>query len=68
MLVRESRESALDLAELLVEEDTSWKCTSSNMDLSKPKPHIYGSHSTRSNASSADEKKGNLLTNFELCQ
>ncbi|KAF3950016.1 hypothetical protein CMV_024176, partial [Castanea mollissima] len=56
-MVPESRESALDLAELLVEEDTSWKCTSSNMDLSKPKPHMYGSHSTRSNASSADEKK-----------
>ncbi|KAK7847003.1 hypothetical protein CFP56_007187 [Quercus suber] len=37
-----SHESALDLTKLLVEKDTSWKFTSSNVDVGKPKPHNFG--------------------------
>uniref|UniRef100_A0A7N2R5H1 Ankyrin repeat-containing protein n=1 Tax=Quercus lobata TaxID=97700 RepID=A0A7N2R5H1_QUELO len=42
LVVPNSHESALDLAKLLVEKDTSWKFTSSNVDVGKPKPHNFG--------------------------
>ncbi|KAK7832036.1 ankyrin repeat-containing protein bda1 [Quercus suber] len=38
-----SHESALELAKLLVKEDTSWEITSSGIDTSKPRLHKYGS-------------------------
>ena len=44
-----SRESALELAKLLVKKDTSWEVTSSGIDTSKPTLHKYGSTSNESN-------------------
>ncbi|XP_030969542.1 uncharacterized protein LOC115989803 isoform X2 [Quercus lobata] len=38
-----SHESALELAKLLVKEDTSWEITSSGIDTSKPRLHKYES-------------------------
>jgi ankyrin repeat protein len=48
---KSSNESALELAKLLVKKDTSWESTSSASDLSKTKPHKYGT-------SGGDEKEG----------
>ena len=44
-----SRESALELAKLLVKKDTSWEVTSSGIDTSKLTQHKYGSTSNESN-------------------
>ncbi|KAK4551131.1 hypothetical protein RGQ29_032517 [Quercus rubra] len=44
-----SRESALELAKLLVKKDTSWEVTSSGIDRSKLTQHKYGSTSNESN-------------------
>ena len=43
-----SRESALELAKLLVKKDTSWEVTSSGIDTSKPTLHKYGNTSDES--------------------
>ncbi|KAM3701369.1 hypothetical protein ACJW30_05G166300 [Castanea mollissima] len=64
-VVPNSHESALELAKLLVEKDTSWKFTSSKLDGSKPKPHNF---ICPPNVPSTYETGGNLLTAFELCQ
>ena len=64
IVVPNSHESALDLAKLLVEKDTSWKFTSSNVDVGKPKPHNFG---CLPKVPSTYETGGNLLTTFELC-
>ncbi|KAK7850405.1 hypothetical protein CFP56_001012 [Quercus suber] len=44
-----SRESALELAKLLVKKDTSWEVTSSGIDTSKLTLHKYGSTSNETN-------------------
>jgi ankyrin repeat protein len=48
---KSSNESALELAKLLIKKDTSWQLTSSASDISKTKPHRYGT-------SGGDEKGG----------
>ncbi|GMY24362.1 ankyrin repeat-containing protein ITN1-like, partial [Fagus crenata] len=40
-LDQKKKSSALELAKILVNEDTSWKLTSSNMDLDRARPHKY---------------------------
>ncbi|KAM3749757.1 hypothetical protein ACB098_05G211600 [Castanea mollissima] len=50
-----SHESALELAKLLVKEDTSWEITSSGIDTSKPRLHKYGS----TDVSTTNENVGN---------
>ncbi|XP_050290429.1 ankyrin repeat-containing protein ITN1-like [Quercus robur] len=51
-----SHESALELAKLLVKEDTSWEITSSGIDTSKPRLHKYGS----TDVSTTNENVDNL--------
>uniref|UniRef100_A0A7N2LT17 PGG domain-containing protein n=1 Tax=Quercus lobata TaxID=97700 RepID=A0A7N2LT17_QUELO len=48
-----SHESALELAKLLVKQDTSWEITSSGIDTSKPRLHKYGG--TTSDVSTTNE-------------
>jgi ankyrin repeat protein len=54
---KSSNESALELAKFLVKKDTSWELTSSTSDLSKMKPHKYGT-------SGGDEKRKGLSSSI----
>ena len=58
----ESQESSLGLSKLSVKRDTSWKFTSSNVDLCKSKPHEYGCHSNEMGGSSCQQLKQGEVT------
>ncbi len=62
VLDQKKKSSALELAETLVKEDTSWKLTSSNIQLDRVRPHKYNvnvpsTHATRGSSQQQVEQK-----------